>query len=81
MLVVAPRVLTNWWTSYKKQGQSSIDFKTRGRRQGEKRRLSKEQEKALQNMLKEKHPDQLKLPYALWTRKAGKRTHRDKIQY
>lgn len=66
----SPRTLTSWWTSYKREGKASIKFEVRGRRKGEKRNLSQDQEKTLKKMLKEKHPEQLKLPYALWSRKA-----------
>jgi len=62
----------NWWRDYQKEGMSSLKPRKRGRREGEKRRLTQEQEKALKKMLIEKYPDQLKLPYALWTRKAVK---------
>lgn len=67
-----PRTISNWWRSYKKEGMRSLKPRTRGRQHGEKRSLTKEQEKTLQKMLTEKHPEQLKLPYALWTRKAVK---------
>lgn len=41
-----------------------------GRKPGEGRQLTKEQEKAIRGMVVDKTPDQLKMPYALWTRKA-----------
>lgn len=65
-----PRTISNWWRSYKKEGLHSLKPKKRGRREGEKRKLTQDQEKSLKKMLMEKYPDQLKLPYALWTRKA-----------
>jgi transposase len=40
----------------------------RGRKQGEKRTLTPEQEKRIQKAIADKEPDQLKLPFALWTR-------------
>ena len=70
MLGCHPRTITNWWKAYKAEGIKSIKSKTRGRREGEKRRLTPDQERWLQKMLTDKCPDQLKLPYALWTRKA-----------
>jgi transposase len=70
MLGCHPRTITNWWKAYKTEGFKSIKPKTRGRREGEKRRLTIDQEKSIQKMLKDKYPDQLKLPYALWTRSA-----------
>ncbi len=65
-----PRTISNWWRSYKKEGLHSLKPKKRGRREGEKRKVTQDQEKSLTKMLMEKYPDQLKLPYALWTRKA-----------
>jgi len=41
-----------------------------GRKPGEGRQLTKHQEKAIRGMVVDKTPDQLKMPYALWTRKA-----------
>jgi len=70
MIGCSPRTISLWWKAYKREGIKSLRPKTRGRRHGEKRSLTNDQEKTLQKMLIEKHPDQLKLPYALWTRKA-----------
>lgn len=67
-----PQTVYNWWRAYKEEGIKSLKPGKRGRRYGEKRRLTQDQEKALKKMLIEKYPDQLKLPYALWTRKAVK---------
>jgi len=66
----SPRTISLWWKGYKSGGIQSLRPGKRGRHYGEKRTLTREQEKALQKMLVERHPDQLKLPYALWTRKA-----------
>lgn len=66
----SPRTITNWWSAYKSLGAKAFSPKKRGRREGEKRHLTHEQEKGIQRMIKDKCPDQLKLPYALWTRKA-----------
>ena len=64
------RTISLWWKAYKLDGAKSIKSKTRGRQEGEKRHLDEIQENWLKNQLKDKCPDQLKLPYALWTRKA-----------
>jgi transposase len=58
------------WQLYKKDGWEAIKPKRRGRRHGDKRRLSAQQEKELQSLLVDKNPEQLKLPFALWTRDA-----------
>lgn len=58
------------WQTYQRDGIEAIKPKVRGRRIGTKRRLSVEQETAIQKLLIDKTPDQLKLPFALWTRDA-----------
>ncbi len=52
------------------KGWNGLIPKKRGRRYGQKRRLDREQESSIQRMLVDKTPNQLKLPFALWTRKA-----------
>ena len=59
-----------WVHSLKKEGKKGLRMKKRGRRLGALRTLTPEQEKKLKNMIKDKCPDQLKLPFALWTRRA-----------
>jgi transposase len=60
------------WQSYKKGGIKAIRLGRRGRRTGEKRTLTTEQEKQVKRDLIDKTPDQMKLPFALWTRDAVK---------
>jgi transposase len=56
------------WQKYQTGGLQAIKPGVRGRRPGARRTLSDEQEKAVQALLIDKTPDQLKLPFALWTR-------------
>lgn len=58
------------WRAYERNGMDAIKLKVRGRRHGAKRRLTAEQETAIKKLLVDKTPDQLKLPFALWTRDA-----------
>ena len=58
------------WQSYLKGGSKAIEPGTRGRRHREKRTLTEEQEREIKNLIIDKTPDQLKFPFALWTRKA-----------
>jgi transposase len=60
------------WRSYLKEGSKAIKLGKRGRRTGEKRTLTIEQESQVRRDLIDKTPDQLKLPFALWTRDAVK---------
>jgi transposase len=59
---------STWWALYKKGGKKALKIKKRGRRLGSCRTLSPEQEKILQKNMRDKCPDQMKLPFALWTR-------------
>mgnify|MGYP002725728283 CR=1 FL=1 len=59
-----------WWKLYKRDGAEGIRLKKRGLKPGMNRRLDTDQEQELQRMLTDKTPDQLKLPFALWTRRA-----------
>ena len=59
-----------WTKSYEREGVSAIRAKKRGPQTGTNRRLTQEQEQSLKRLIAEKTPDQLKLPYALWTRKS-----------
>ena len=58
------------WQQFKLGGLPAIKPKTRGRRLGDQRVLDIEQESRLKRLMIDKTPDQLKLPFALWTRKA-----------
>jgi len=61
-----------WVKEAKFNNGKALQERKRGRKSGEKRTLTEEQEKQLQKWLIDKHPEQLKLPFALWTRDAVK---------
>jgi len=67
---VHPSTIYGWWKAYQEQGVAGIEIKKRGRRLGHGRRLDAKQEQQLRRLLIDKMPDQLKLPFALWTRRA-----------
>jgi transposase len=67
---VSPQSVSAWIKRYKAEGASSLKGRKRGPELGVSRHLSPEQEKDLQQMICDKTPDQIKLDYALWTRKA-----------
>tara|TARA_Y100000031_G_C8179495_1_gene365732 strand:- start:134 stop:1168 length:1035 start_codon:yes stop_codon:yes gene_type:complete len=62
-----------WWKSYKKAGNKSLHVNKRGLKYGQGRLLTVEQEKEIQRIIIDKTPDQLKLPFVLWDRKAIKK--------
>ena len=57
-----------WYKAYLREGEEAVKIKKRGRAQGSCRTLKPEQEKEVQKVIIDKCPDQLKLPFALWTR-------------
>ena len=62
--------IVRWYKAYQLKGASAIRIQKRGRRKGSCRTLTVEMEKQIQRTIYEKCPDQLKFPFALWTRKA-----------
>ena len=62
--------IARWCKAYQRKGAKAIQIKKRGRRVGNCRTLTLEQEREIQKTIYDKCPDQLKFPFALWTRKA-----------
>lgn len=58
------------WQKYLKQGAAALKPKKQGRPTGSNRLLSEVQEQEVCKTLIDKRPDQLRLPFALWTREA-----------
>jgi transposase len=58
------------WQKFLRGGLDAIKPGVRGRRFGEQRELTADQETDIQKLLVDKTPDQLKLAFALWTRDA-----------
>lgn len=59
-----------WIKVAKEQGVAGLKPKARGRKLGDQRQLSEDQERAIQKQICENRPEQLKLTFALWTRQA-----------
>ena len=57
-----------WCKAYEREGIKGIRGKKRGRKVGSCRTLNTDQEKQIRKLIQDKCPDQLKLPFALWTR-------------
>lgn len=53
-----------------KLDKNRLGYEKPGRKEGSGRRLSAEQEQQIRRVLIDKTPDQLKMPYALWTRES-----------
>ncbi len=62
--------VAKWWSKYEAEGAKALKSKKRGRRTGTQRSLTPSQESAIQKLITDKSPDQLKLTFALWTRQA-----------
>lgn len=63
-------VACRWIRAWEQGGEKAIKQGQRGRRPEEQRRLTAAQETALKKLICDKNPDQMKLPFALWNRKA-----------
>jgi transposase len=67
---VHERTVRQWKQHQRDHGTEALLRDERGRRTGEGRALSAEQEKQVRKLITDKLPEQLKLPFALWTRRA-----------
>lgn len=75
-LAIAPLVgahrntVGEWIQTWKDGGEQALKPALPGRPKGSGRRLTPDQERDIQRVLKDRCPDQLKLDFALWTREA-----------
>lgn len=69
-LDVHRNTISRWIGDYQLNGAPSIRVGKRGRKKGEQRTLSRDEEREIQSLIINKMPDQLQLAFALWTRKA-----------
>ncbi|MEW8438351.1 MAG: IS630 family transposase [Candidatus Thiodiazotropha taylori] len=69
---VHERTVIRWIDACKSEGVKALKAQPLGRPMGAGRALSQTQEKAIQKLIADKTPDQLKMAYALWTREAVK---------
>lgn len=69
-LGVHVRTVRQWGRPRRAHGLAALVKDERGRAVGDGRTLTPAQEQELQRLITDKLPDQLKLPFALWTRRA-----------
>lgn len=67
---VSRQEVNSWSRKFQKHGWDALKAKKRGRRPGEQRSLKPWQCATLVNLITDNMPDQLKLPFMLWTRAA-----------
>ncbi len=69
-LGVSRTEVVKWCRRYRESGEEGLRAKKRGRREGQKRSLEPEQCRETLKTIAEHTPDQLEMPYQLWTREA-----------
>ena len=70
LLNIHKNTIYQWVKKYKKDGLKGLKDQKQGHDEGIGRLLSPKQEKEIQNMIIDKMPEQYKMPFGLWTRKA-----------
>lgn len=70
VLEVSIRSVQLWIVKYKQCGLKGLKGKPRGNKEGTGRTLTEDQESHVKRLITDKYPEQLKLDYVLWTRKA-----------
>ena len=64
------RFIGEWVRAWEAMGDAALAGGRRGRRPGEQKALNRRQEATIRRLVVGRCPDQLKLPFALWTREA-----------
>ena len=67
---VSQQAVRNWLKAHDAHGDAALAAKKRGRREGEQTALTEDQAKVIAELVRDRNPDQLKLPFYLWTREA-----------
>ena len=68
LLDVSRQSVNEWVAAHRRGGEQALAARTRGRRRGEKTVLAPRQQAQIAKAIREKNPDQLRLPGFLWTR-------------
>ena len=69
-LGVHRNTVSQWWHQYQQEGESALYQQHRGRKLGEGRTLSAEEETKVQRLMQKHCPEELHIDSALWTRRA-----------
>lgn len=64
------RFVGEWVQAYETSGETALASGKRGRHPGEQKALNPRQEGTIRRLVVGRRPDQLKLPFALWTRES-----------
>jgi transposase len=67
---VSRQSVNGWVSAYESEGEAALEARRRGRRPREQMLLSDRQQTTICRLIREKNPDQLRLPGFLWTREA-----------
>jgi transposase len=65
-----PTTVSTWYKAYNANGAKGLQEAKRGAPLGSNKKMTADQEKRVVKMITDTMPDQLKLPYGLWTRRA-----------
>lgn len=73
LLDVSRVAVNNWCRRAEDEGEDALRKRTRGQPEGARQLLSGTEASAICNIIRDKCPNQVKLPFALWTREAVQR--------
>jgi len=69
-LGVSPYIVSQWMKAYRQDGETALNARKKGPAKGTGARLTAAQAATIRKLIVDKCPDQLKLPFFLWTREA-----------
>lgn len=78
LLGVHYMTVSGWWDRFQAGGLDALAAQRRGRRVGAHRTLTAAQERTVQRLVTDRTPEQLRMPFALWTRAAIGQLIRDR---
>lgn len=76
---VSPQSVSAWMKRDRQKGAKALQTKQKGRPVGSGRELTPRQERQIAKTILDKNPEQLKLPFVLWTRAAVRQLIADKF--